>query len=155
MAFERWTKPASGRELGTGVKASAGRMGGGGTRALRLTFSAERLADFDIANAFDAAFAVLLGKGDDAGRVRIAVDSAGLFHPRRLRSGGASFLLGPVPGTPEKLEPTWCGWRQIDEMTIEISLPWASQGVTPPRPDPARALVQAAKRPRTGIGSYR
>lgn len=98
-------------------------------------------------------YALHLGEGEDAGRVRLVkADQRGGRMLSRMGSGGARIQFGLIPelGDSETVRP--CErvlWERIDKDTLEIVLPeWSS-----PRPVDKSAVVSGlvAERPRQPI----
>lgn len=152
MSYRKIEKAAWTRAAVTGVKMAMVKREDGPAQLL-VTPGPEVLAGFVTDAPLGARWRVLLGEAEDAGSLRILLDSDGEFRLSASRHGHARLYLGEVKGlATQRLAGCWCRWTRISDLCIEVCIPRAflasDKAVAVPVP-PA-----APRAPRRGLGSY-
>lgn len=154
MSFRKIEALAARNAAETGVIATLAKRGEGVSRLL-LTLGAETLKAFTTADPFEERWRVLLGEDEDAGSIRVMLDSDGEFRLSRLRGGAGRLTLGAIGGLADaRIHGKPCHWSRVSNLCIEIDLPPAffAKGAMAVAV-PARIAAPPTK-PRRGLGSY-
>jgi hypothetical protein len=116
---------------GTGISASLVKMTSAKAK-LRISFSKEAMRDIGFVSY--NRLKVMIGTGEHAGVIRLALDEKGaaVFQERKHIGGHVRYIvaLGHCPQVADvAAKSTSCLWKKINDATIEINLPAWSRKV--------------------------
>lgn len=152
MGFSNFKVTLANKAAGTGVTASLKKIRGAPAR-LSLTFSLSVIEGLHWADG--DMLEVLLGDGDDHGKVRLrknaSVGTAKVSVRQSLggKAGWVSVNLGNVPAFVDRSEgKRHCQWVALDGGWLEITLPsWAAETGGPRRAPALSGAVPPARAP--------